>query len=68
MCLLLVILLNASLVSQFSHQMCFSLVNFVHKITIKRDIGDAFAISIYSETIMTLLYTFKDQNCCLLIK
>jgi hypothetical protein len=41
--------------SQFSFQMCFLLVSFVHKLDIIRDITDVFAILIYLETIVTTL-------------
>jgi len=42
---------NVFLVSHFGFQMCFSLVNLDHKLQIKTQNGDAFAILIYAGTI-----------------
>jgi hypothetical protein len=48
--------------SQFSSQMYFLLVDLVYEITNKRDIRNAFAISIHLGTNVVTTYTFNDQN------
>jgi hypothetical protein len=59
--------LNMFLDIELNHQIYFLLVILFYTITIKCDIGDAFAILIHSRTKMTVSYTFRDQNYCLLI-
>jgi hypothetical protein len=60
--LLLIVLVHKSdFGSQFDPQMCFSLVNLVHKITNRRGIMDVFAIWIYSRTNMTASCTSRTK-------
>jgi len=39
--------LSLIFVNQFNQQVCFSLVNLIHKITNKKEIIDVYAILIY---------------------
>lgn len=48
--------------------MCLSLVNLVHKDALTKEIhGDVFVILIHLRPIVTVRYTFRDQNYFLLL-